>query len=253
MAESALQRYLFLTPQQIRTQLMDILVRKPPMPGKRQVLFKEVETLLCYGLFSQVDPHRYGGSNIDQVPTIVATLATFFRRTPGSITSKMLNLDGSRQHGTREEPLLFAYLASQPNQYFRLYKQILIVARELAFDEEVLPDFLHLLNSHPTGDELLGQDDLPKESGLLLSGVEQEVSAIEQAFGLGELLTEKLVERKIRLAQHHFCSGSASELWAHLCFLRLCPSYPPRPKWLVTCFAYQALGGLEPARTSGCA
>jgi putative restriction endonuclease len=116
----------------------------------------------------------------------------------------MLNLDGSRQHGTREEPLLFAYLASQPDHYLSLYKQILTVARDLSLDEEVLPDFLHLLNSQPTGDELLRQDDLPQESGSLLAGVEQEVAAIEQAFGLGELLTEKLVERKIRLAQHRF-------------------------------------------------
>jgi len=47
-------------------------------------------------------------------------LATLFRRTPGSITSKMLNLDGSHQHSAREEPLLFAYLASQPERYIAL-------------------------------------------------------------------------------------------------------------------------------------
>ena len=204
MAESALQRYLNLTPQDIHTQLMNILLRELPLPSKRQVPFNEVETLLCYGLFSQVDPHRYGGANIDRVPAIVATLATFFRRSPGSITSKMLNLDGSRRHGTREEPLLFAYLASQPDRYFSLYKQILTVARDLRLDEEVLPDFLHLLNNQPIGDELLGQDDLPKDSGRLLAGVEQEVTSIKQAFGISELLTEKLVERKIRLAQHRF-------------------------------------------------
>ena len=69
---------------------MDILARDPPVPGKRQAPFKAVETLLCYGLFSLIDPHHYGGANIDQVPEIVGTLATFFRRTPGSITSKML-------------------------------------------------------------------------------------------------------------------------------------------------------------------
>jgi hypothetical protein len=72
MAESALQGYLYLTPQQIYTQLMDILLRELPLPGKRQAPFNAVETLLCYGLFSLVDPHRYGGANIDRVPAIVA-------------------------------------------------------------------------------------------------------------------------------------------------------------------------------------
>src|SRR6266852_1268909 len=204
MAEATLQEYLELSSQQIRTQLMDILERDFPLPSKRQVPFNAVETLLCYGLFSLVDPHHYGGANIDQVPAIVGTLATFFRRTPGSITSKMLNLDGSRRHSAREEPLLFAYLASQPARYALLYKQIMTVARDLALDEALLPDFLHVLITRATEDTMLGQDDLPEEAGLLLAGSEQEVHEIEQTFKLGELLTEKLVERKIRLTQHRF-------------------------------------------------
>jgi putative restriction endonuclease len=203
MAEATLQEYLDLTSQQIRTQMMGILQRNLPLPGKRQVPFNAVETLLCYGLFSLVDPHHYGGANIDQVPEIVGTLAIFFRRTPGSITSKMLNLDGSRQHSAREEPLLFAYLASQPERYFTLHKQIMTVARDLALGEESLPDFLHVLSIQQKADELLGQDDLPEGSGLLV-GTEQEVHEIEKTFRLGELLTEKLVERKIRLTQHRF-------------------------------------------------
>jgi len=204
MAEATLQEYLDLSPQQIRAQLVDILARDLPLPGKRQVPFSAVETLLCYGLFSLVDPHHYGGANIDRIPEIVSTLATFFRRTPGSITSKMLNLDGSRRHSAREEPLLFAYLASQPAQYVALYKQIMTVARDLMFDEISLPDFLHVLNTRATEDVLLGQDDLPEETGLLLAASEQEVQEIEETFKLGELLTEKLVERKIRLTQHRF-------------------------------------------------
>ena len=204
MVEAVLQEYFDLSPQQIRKQLMDIVARDLPMPGKRQVPFNAVETLLCYGLFPLVDPHHYGGANIEQVPAIVSMLAAFFRRTPGSITSKMLNLDGSRQHSAREEPLLFAYLASQPGQFVALYKQIMAVARDLSLGEEILPDFLHTLNRQVTEDELLGQDDLPEGSGLLLSGAEQQIQVVEQVFGLGELLTEKLVERKIRLAQHRF-------------------------------------------------
>jgi putative restriction endonuclease len=204
MLEGSLQEYLDLSPQQIRIQLMDILARRLPAPGKRQVPFNAVETLLCYGLFSLIDPHHYGGANIDQVPAIVSTLATFFRRTPGSITSKMLNLDGSRQHSAREEPLLFAYLASQPQRYIALYKQIMTVARDVTLDEALLPDFLHMLDMRTTEDALIGQEDLPEEMGLLLVGAEQEVQQIEKVFRLGELLTEKLVERKIRLTQHRF-------------------------------------------------
>src|SRR5947209_3919579 len=204
MVEAELLEYLSLTPQQIRTQLMDILSRNLPAPDKRQVAFNAVETLLCYGLFSLVDPHRYGGANIDTVPTIVGTLSTFFRRTPASITSKMLNLDGSRKHSAREEPLLFAYLASQPERYTMLYQQIMMMARDLALGEEMLPDFLHALNTRATEDELLGQDDLPEGSGLLLTRAEQQIQTVKLTFGLGELLTEKLVERKIRLAQHRF-------------------------------------------------
>ncbi len=204
MAEAELQAYLELSPQQIRSHLLEILARDPPTPARRQVPFNAVETLLCYGLFSLVDPHRYGGANIGQVPAIVETLSTFFRRTPGSITSKMLNLDGSRQHSAHHEPLLFAFLASQPERYVVLYREIMAVARDLAVAEDTLPDFLQLLNTQTTEDDLLGQDDLPEGTGLLLARAECEIQAVEQTFGLGELLTERLVERKIRLAQHRF-------------------------------------------------
>jgi putative restriction endonuclease len=204
MAEVELHAYLGLSARQIRTHLLDILARDPPAPNKRQVPFNAVETLLCYGLFSLVDPHRYGGANIGQVPAIVGTLATFLHRTPGSITSKMLNLDGSRQHSARHEPLLFAFLASQPERYVTLYREIMVVARDLAVAEDTLPDFLHLLNTQTTEENLLGQDDLPEGTGLLLARAEREIQTVEQTFGLGELLTERLVERKIRLAQHRF-------------------------------------------------
>ncbi len=62
MAEAELQTYLGLSAQRIRIHLLDILARDPPAPNKRQVPFNAVETLLCYGLFSLVDPHRYGAA-----------------------------------------------------------------------------------------------------------------------------------------------------------------------------------------------
>jgi putative restriction endonuclease len=112
---------LELSHREILNQLTEISSRQLPEPGHRQVAFNAVETLLCYGLFYILDPHRYGGTNIDKVPSIVRTLAAFFRRTPGSITNKMLNLDGSRLHSARNEPLLFAHLASTPALYQTRY------------------------------------------------------------------------------------------------------------------------------------
>src|SRR6266568_5576360 len=86
--------HLELSHREILEQLTEIVSRQLPEAGHRQVAFNVVETLLCYGLFSILDPHRYGGANIDKVPPIVQTLAAFFHRTPGSITNKMLNFDG---------------------------------------------------------------------------------------------------------------------------------------------------------------
>jgi putative restriction endonuclease len=203
MKEDQLRSYLELSLQESRRQLLDIAARHVPEPGRRQVPFNEVETLLCYGLFYLLDPHRYGGGNIDKVPPIVNTLAAFFRRTPGSITNKMLNLDGSRTHSAREEPLLFATLAADSARYRVLYQAILAEARHLGFDEQVLPDFLGEIALDAGETDLLGQDDVPASTTLLLADVEQEMEEIDRIFELGNL-TEKLVERKVRLAQHRF-------------------------------------------------
>ncbi|HEY6542104.1 MAG TPA: hypothetical protein VIZ18_14265 [Ktedonobacteraceae bacterium] len=46
MTKALLGEYLDLSPQQVRAQLMDILKRGVPLPGKRQGPFNAVETLL---------------------------------------------------------------------------------------------------------------------------------------------------------------------------------------------------------------
>lgn len=196
--------HLELSRQEIFEQLSEISSRQLPGPGRRQVAFNAVETFLCYGLFYLLDPHRYGGANIDRVPSIVRTLAAFFRRTPGSITNKMLNLDGSRLHSARNEPLLFAHLASEPAIYQTLYRDILMTARHLSIGEETLPDFLEYLHESTGLEELFGQEDLPSSTTVLLAGTATEMQELEQVFALGESLTERLVERKIRLSQHRF-------------------------------------------------
>lgn len=194
-----------LSVQRIRDHLMEITHRLQPLPGHRQAPFSPIEKVLCYGLFYLCDPHKYGGANIQTVPESVKQLAAFFCRTPGSITNKMLNLDGSRPHSAREEPELFATFAADPDLYRSLYREILTQARTLLIDEETLPDFLHLLSAEAyPGDVLIGQDDLPSSTVLLLTDAEETMKELQQAFSLSDRQTEKLVERKIRLAQHRF-------------------------------------------------
>ncbi|HEY0756252.1 MAG TPA: HNH endonuclease [Ktedonobacteraceae bacterium] len=194
-----------LSVQRIRDHLLEIIRRSFPLPGQRQVTFNPVEKVLCYGLFYLCDPHRYGGANIQAVPKSVKQLAAFFQRTPGSITNKMLNLEGARSHSAREEPELFATFAADPDLYHTLYREILTQARALLIGEATLPDFLTLLSpqAYP-GDTLVGQDDLPASTGLLLADAEEAMKELQQVFSLDDRLTEKLVERKIRLAQHRF-------------------------------------------------
>lgn len=175
MSQDAVRYSLDLSHEEILKHLMDISSRQFPEPGRRQVPFTVLETLLCYGLFYILDPHHYGGANINTLPTAAQKLATFFRRTPGSITNKMLNLDGSRPHSSHGEPLLFASLAWEPNLYPHLYKAILKAARDLSIGEEILPDFLGYLSSGNMDEELLGQDDLPNSTTDLLAGNDEKL------------------------------------------------------------------------------
>ncbi len=57
------------------------------------------------------------------------------------------------------------------------------------------------------GDVLIGQDDLPASTALLLTDEDETMKELQQTFLLSDRQTEKLVERKIRLAQHRFALG----------------------------------------------
>lgn len=196
-----------LSSQQISSYLIEITRRQFPPPGHRQVPFNMVETLICYGLFYIIDPHHFGGGNITTAPSVVKTLAAFFRRSPSSLLSKMLNLDGSRKHSAREEPLFFASLAAAPDLYRQLYQNIFTAARSLSIGEDLLPDFLNAYSNDQQEAELVGQDDLPQRPGILLAEAENSMKMLDQIFELGEFLTEKLVEQRIRLAQHRFATA----------------------------------------------
>jgi putative restriction endonuclease len=208
-------------------QLSHIVERSFPVLGRRQEPFVPVETLLCYGLFFVLDPHRYGGRNADRMPDIVRRLATFFRRSPGSIQSKMLNLDGSRVNSARAEPTLFAILTNRPALYQDIYLLILSSARELGIANEVLPNFLeyHENDATPAANAtqvlnntslLLGQDELPQSATELLTMAEREVDTSTLALTLGEQTTEKLLLGRIRLTQHRFATNVLKN-WQRTC------------------------------------
>ncbi|GCE17538.1 HNH endonuclease [Dictyobacter kobayashii] len=194
-----------LSRQDIAQQLIEITRRETPAPGKKQVKFNLLEVLLCYGLFYIIDPHRYGGRNMHLAPASLHTLAAFFKRSPGSLTNKMLNLDGSRPNSGKDEVRLFAQLSASPYVYYALYKEIMLTARQLSIDENRLPDFLDLL-VEKTAEEtlLLGQEELPASSGYLLKTEQHLVKEVAVNYGLGDELTEKLVEQRVRLTQHRF-------------------------------------------------
>jgi putative restriction endonuclease len=199
----AVSAYLHLTEAQARAQWRSIRQRTPLA---RQVPFLPVETLLTYGLFYVLNPHRFGGANIDQVPPEVNALAATFKRSPGSLTNKMLNLDGSRANAARHEPELFIQL-QEPGRFEPLYRHLLKAARMEGLDEAQVPDFLGALH----GDlpiELQGQQELGSaQVANALDEMFEHQRQLGQAFGFTETETSRLVEQRVRLAQHRFALG----------------------------------------------
>lgn len=204
--EEIVFRYLNLSDSDISSQLASLLGRKLPEGGKRQAPFNEVETLVCYGLFFILDPHKFGGSNKDKLPQAVIKLATFFKRSPISVIFKMLNLDGSFANGAKAETHLAARLARDPHVYYALYYRIISAARNLDIDEEIFPD---LLGEMGLGGEFLflGQEELPFSTSELLRGEDETIETTAKTLELAEELTEKLLAQKVRLLQHRFALG----------------------------------------------
>jgi len=244
MPQNDIKYSLDLSRQEILKQLLAISSRQLPEPGRRQVPFTITETLLCYGLFYILDPHRYGGANIDTLPVAAKKLAAFFRRTPGSITNKMLNLDGSRPHSSLDEPLLFAYLAWEPTLYPTLYRDILKTARDFSIGEAILPDFLDYLLPESADENLLGQEDLPNSTAGMLAGYDSELQELEQVLLLNQVQTEKFAERKIRLAQHRFALAVLENCARTCVFCGFEPRSLPNAKWPSSCFSHQAMGSI---------
>lgn len=144
-----------LTESQARDQ-WNAIRRRAWQP--RQEPFLRVETLLSHGLLFLLDPHRFGGGNIDRVPPEVTVLAASVKRPPGSLTSKTLNLDGSRKNPAPEEPELFIRL-QEPGRFERLHRRVLKAARGAGLSEAEVPGFMGALDQDDAAD-LLGQEEL---------------------------------------------------------------------------------------------
>ncbi len=214
--------YLDLTMEDAVAQWRRILAREP---RKRQERYLPVEVLLCHAMFYEVNPHRWGGANIHKAPPIVHQVARLTLRTPGSITNKMLNLDGSRPNAGPFEWRVFKALTEAPDLHAALYTTVLGAARVCGIDEEALPDFLGCLGADRV--RLIGQDEI--ESHALSRLIEAELPELQAQLGAGELETSRLVEYRARVGQHRFarqvlhncgnrcvfCGFNAEELGGH--------------------------------------
>lgn len=154
-------------------------------------------------------------------------LAAVFRRSPGSITQKMLNLDGSRPNAAAREWEVFVTLGGAPDHFARLYTTVIRAAREAGIDATHLPDFL----SAADGLELLGQDEVVSSHLHVL--VDARLPRASQDLHADERVTTRLLEHAIRLGQHRFARRVLAN-FGHACaFCGLSSQALPRHRLLV--------------------
>ena len=182
----------------------------------RQERYLPIELLLCFGLFRLFNPHAFGGANLHRLPAEVHALATALKRPVGSLTNKMLNLEGFRANGARVETELFLRLGSDADRFAALYLLVVQAARLEGFGAADVADFLGWLDLRPEP-LLLGQDEIgPGELDLALVGASDDLRAMEQAYAFGELETSRVVEQRVRLRQHCFASQVLTQ-YQHRC------------------------------------
>ncbi|WP_420625308.1 HNH endonuclease [Candidatus Poriferisodalis sp.] len=223
----SLAAYLELTDAQARAQWGRIDRR---IPSKKQEPYTSVEVILCCALFRIIDPHRFGGRNIDHVPDEITRLADLFVRSPASITSKMLNLDGSRANAAANEVLFFDAMAADPAHFSALYERVLIAARHMGITPERLPDFVE--RDPGGGIVLLGQDHLPQQP--LVEAVELLAAKIRaRQLAASDAQTARIAEQTIRLGQHRFAKQVLAN-YKHQCgFCSFAPRSLPRKRLLI--------------------
>lgn len=208
----SLHDYLEIDREKAVRQWRAIRERSLPAPGRRQEPFRPVEVVLCIALFRRFDPRRFGGANIHLLPPDVHTLATTLRRSPGSLTNKMLNLSFDRAHGAKAEPEVFLRLAREPDRFAQLYRTVLEAARESGLDAVAVPDVLAGVDV-----PLLGQDEIGgREIAIAVDTVRHAVETARLREWFGEQETERFLEQKIRLGQHRF-AAAVLDAFDHRC------------------------------------
>lgn len=223
---TSLSDYLDLTVEQARSQWGRILKRQP---RPRQEPYTPVEAILCCGLFFVVDPHRYGGASMHRAPQIVHDLASLFVRPPGSITNKMMNLDGSRAHGGKHEWQFFIEMAADSGRFPVLYGRVLLAARDMGIGPNRLPDSVPADGADDF--DFLGQEELSPRTFEIVVAVQVAQHRVREL--AGEPATTRLVEQSMRLGQHRF-ARSVLENYDHTCaFCGLSPKTLPRHRLLV--------------------
>lgn len=212
-----LHRFLDLSPADARAQWHRIAARSYPAPGKRQENYQAVEVVMCFALFFELDPHRYGGANIDSAPPALHALARTFRRSPNSLTIKMLNLEGFRTNSASDEPLLYLRLMEDPALFMELYGVVLSAARDVGLGPHAVPDVLDLETAGGltfVGDRSLGSASLDdvrrraREQAQAEAERAQRAANEKRVFTDRDLeVTERLVVVSARLGQHRFARG----------------------------------------------
>jgi putative restriction endonuclease len=163
-----------------------------------------------------LNPHAFGGANLHRLPSEARSLATVLKRPVGSLTNKMLNLEGFRADGARVETELFLHLGRNADRFAVLYQMVIQAARVEGFGEPGVPDFLGWLDLAPEP-HLIGQDEIgSRELDLALVGASDDLRAMEQAYGFDEVETSRIVEQRVRLRQHCFAHRVLTQ-YRHRC------------------------------------
>ena len=194
--------YLDMTGARARAQFRDLL-RRQPVPARRQADFLPAETLLCLAASFLVNHRQFGGSTSHRAPEPVPALGALFSRRPSSILAKMANLDGSRSHGARWDAYAGALLREDLPRLTQIYLLLLRSARAEGIGPDRLPDFLNLEAGESLS--LLGQDEL--DYSLLESALRDKIARQVAGTGLSELQTERILVAAARVGQHVFAQS----------------------------------------------
>lgn len=223
---TTLQRFLDLSRDDARAQWQRIAARTHPAPGKRQENYRPVEVVMCFALFFELDPHRYGGANIDTAPGALHSLAHTFRRSPNSLTIKMLNLEGFRANSASDEPLLYLRLMEDPALFMHLYGIVLNAARDAGLGPHEVPDVLDLESAGGLafiGDRSLGGSSVDLVQRHAREQAQAEAERARRATRGGGIITERQIEVterlvvvSTRLGQHRF-ARSVLDAWDWSC------------------------------------